>query len=244
MYAREIAGRELTFGVSGKLIMNALVMYDRETDSLWSQFLGVAVRGDLKGEQLEPLAATLTQWGSWLLAHPETLVLDQGGTRRDTYASYYTANSAGVIGRTQDDDRLGLKEFVIGLQLDQLARAYPFRTLNDDPVVNDRLGETDLVVVFDREVGSGQIFERTVQGRVLTFEAVADATDVAGRVLPQMRDAETGTLWSGVTGEAIDGSLAGERLRALPSFAVFWFAWADFHVGADIYDPAATVAGD
>ena len=40
MYAREIEGRELTFGVSGKLIMNALVLYDRQTDSLWSQFLG------------------------------------------------------------------------------------------------------------------------------------------------------------------------------------------------------------
>ena len=43
MYARDIAGQELNFGVSGKLIMNALVMFDRQTETLWSQFLGEAV---------------------------------------------------------------------------------------------------------------------------------------------------------------------------------------------------------
>ncbi|MBI3286672.1 MAG: DUF3179 domain-containing protein, partial [Chloroflexi bacterium] len=35
MYARRIGGEEYTFGVSGKLIMNTLVMYDRQTGSLW-----------------------------------------------------------------------------------------------------------------------------------------------------------------------------------------------------------------
>ena len=244
MYAREIDGRVLTFGVSGKLIMNALVMYDRETDSLWSQFLGVAVRGEFEGQRLEPLPATLTEWASWRETHPETLVLDQGGQQRDRYASYYSAESAGVLGRTQEDDRLGLKEFVLGLQLDGLTRAYPFRYLNDRPVLNDRLGETELVVVFDREGGSGLIFDRTVGERVLTFEAVAmTEQDLVGRVSPRMRDAETSTLWSGVTGEAIAGPLAGERLRQLPAFAVFWFAWADFYPGADIFDPSLSPAG-
>ena len=43
MYAREFEGRELSFGVSGKLLMNALIIYDRETDTLWSQFTGEAL---------------------------------------------------------------------------------------------------------------------------------------------------------------------------------------------------------
>ena len=45
MYSRIVNCKEHTFGVSGKLIMNALVMYDHQTDSLWSQFLGEAVQG-------------------------------------------------------------------------------------------------------------------------------------------------------------------------------------------------------
>ena len=52
MYGREIDEQLLNFGVSGKLIMNAMVMYDRETDSLWSQFLGKAVDGSMKGRTL------------------------------------------------------------------------------------------------------------------------------------------------------------------------------------------------
>ena len=71
----------------------------------------------------------------------------------------------------------------------------------------------------------------------------ATAQELAGRVSPRMRDAETSTLWSGATGEAIAGPLAGERLRQLPAFAVFWFAWADFYPGADIFDPSLSPAG-
>ncbi|HIK89771.1 MAG TPA: DUF3179 domain-containing protein [Dehalococcoidia bacterium] len=51
-YSREINGEVHEFGVSGKLIMNALVMYDRETESLWSQFLSQSVRGELMGTKL------------------------------------------------------------------------------------------------------------------------------------------------------------------------------------------------
>ncbi|NDJ87438.1 MAG: DUF3179 domain-containing protein, partial [Chloroflexi bacterium] len=52
VYARDLNGVVYDFGVSGKLIMNTLVMYDRQTESLWSQILGEAVEGDLRGEVL------------------------------------------------------------------------------------------------------------------------------------------------------------------------------------------------
>ena len=58
MYRREVEGRELTFGVSGKLFKNALVMYDRETRSLWSHFSGEALSGPMKGRRLERAAAS------------------------------------------------------------------------------------------------------------------------------------------------------------------------------------------
>jgi hypothetical protein len=62
VYSREIDGQEYSFGVSGKLIMNVLVMYDRETGSLWSQLLGEAVEGELKGTNSlsDPEALTLS----------------------------------------------------------------------------------------------------------------------------------------------------------------------------------------
>lgn len=60
MYDRTIDGKIYTFGVSGKLIRNALVMFDRESDTLWSQLLGEAVDGPLQGTKLEPIASLQT----------------------------------------------------------------------------------------------------------------------------------------------------------------------------------------
>ena len=107
MYAREIDGIEHTFGVSGKLIMNALVMYEHQTRTLWCQFLGWGVDGLLKGVDLEFVPVTHTQWSLWKESHPDTLVLDKrGGYQRDIYLSYYYDSSAGAIGETVRDDRL------------------------------------------------------------------------------------------------------------------------------------------
>jgi hypothetical protein len=239
VYAREVPDgeggtRELTFGVSGFLIMNAVVMYDRETDTLWSQFLGRAVLGELAGTLLRPSGVTLTTWETWREAHPDTTVLDQGGVARDPYMFYYAGNAAGTLGETNVDRRLERKEFVLGIQRDDgYAKAYPFRHLLGTPVLNDEAPGLPFVVAFDAERGVGQIFDRTVDGRVLTFEQ-GPPTENGGLAL---RDAETGTLWSPVTGEALAGPLTGSRLELVPSFAVFWFAWSDFHPDTEFYEP-------
>jgi hypothetical protein len=155
--------RELTFGVSGKLIMNALVMYDRETGTLWSQFLGQAVDGPLAGTALQPFGVTLTTWATWREAYPQTILLDQRGARGDPYRSYYGSDRAGILGEENADDRLQRKEFVLGLQRDDgFAKAYPFRHLSGTPVLNDEAPGLSLVVAFDAERGVGQIFDRTV----------------------------------------------------------------------------------
>ena len=239
MYAREVGDRVLTFGVSGKLIMNALVMYDRETDSLWSQFVGAAVDGPLVGAPLEPLASTFTEWGTWRTLHPDTLLLDQGpASNVDPYGSYYSDASAGVVGETNFDDRLSPKEMVIGVRIGAAARGYPLRYLFDIPVVNDRIGDREVLVVFDAEHVVGTVFSRSVDGRTLTFD-LAGAERAAGHpdtVVPLV-DRETSTLWSGLTGIAVDGPLSGDRLRQLPSTPVFWFAWSDFYPDGALWTP-------
>ena len=239
MYAREVpdgAGgtRELTFGVSGSLIMNALVMYDRETDTLWSQFSGQAVLGELAGTLLQPSGVTLTTWTTWRDTHPDTTVLDQGGTARDPYVFYYAGDNAGVLGETNADERLMRKEFVLGIHReDGYTKAYPFRELSATSVLNDEAPGLPFVVAFDAERGIGQIFARAVEGRVLSFE---QGLPIEGGGLV-LRDAETGSLWSPITGEALEGPFAGSRLELVPSTAVFWFAWTDFHPDTELYEP-------
>ena len=96
--------------------MNGLVMYDRETGSLWSQVIGQGVDGRFAGVGLTILPGFQTTWDRWVSVHPDTLVLDKGGRYRiDTYSGYYTNDSAGILGQKQDDPRLNRKEIVLGV---------------------------------------------------------------------------------------------------------------------------------
>ncbi len=228
MYSRIINGDEFTFGVSGKLIRNALVMYDRQTGTLWSQLLGEAVSGPLVSTQLEHLPATMTTWENWRELHPDTLALQKGYEGvRDPYTGYYQGTSLGVLGVENIDDRLGTKEFVIGVELNQEASAYPFSVLSEQPVVNDEVGGLPILVAFDPDAATGAVWERTLaDGTVLEF------TEVDNELI---EDNLTGSLWNGITGQAIEGNLEGETLKSVPNTLVFWFAWFDFHPETQLY---------
>ena len=227
MYSREINDQVLEFGVSGKLIMNVLVMYDRQTDSLWSQLLGEAVQGEFKGQKLEFLPSWQTTWEDWKARHPDTLALVKGYRGdRDPYDDYYDSYAAGVIGETFEDDRLGTKDFVVGVSLGDKAAAYPFRTLSEEPVVNDILDGVPILVIFDPQNASGVVFEREVAGRTLTFRPNGEL---------QLRDEETGTSWDALTGEALAGELQGTSLERVKSTGSFWFGWKDFYPETEVY---------
>ena len=145
--------------------MNALVMYDHQTRTLWSHFTGDAISGELENTRLEIVPALHTTWLRWKELHPDSLVLDKRGFyRTDSYEYYYEGGGAGVIGELNTDDRLYLKEFVIGLVLDGQAKAYPFGDLNDTPVVNDTFGGRELVITFETRAATGEVFSR-VGGR-------------------------------------------------------------------------------
>ena len=229
MYAREIEGREFTFGVSGKLIRNVLVMYDRQTESYWSQLLGEAVEGDLEGTKLEFLPSWHTTCKQWKEMHPETQALRKGfGGGRDPYGGYYQSGSAGVIGETIHDDRLFTKELVVGVELDETTIAYPYRALNIEPVINDVVGGQDLLITFDVNSSTGVVFDRKLNDQLLSFELVDSETLT-------LADVETNSTWDGFSGLATSGPLAGQSLDRIKSTAVFWFGWKDFHSDTLVY---------
>jgi hypothetical protein len=210
VYARESEGEVHTFGVSGKLIMNALVTYDHQTRTLWSQFLGTGVKGPLAGVDLDFLPVVHTQWSLWLEANPETLVLDKGGRYRfDTYEGYCSGGSAEVIGETRRDDRLDRKALVVGVSL----------------------GGEDVLVYMERKTETALVYDRAVDGRALTFRLSQERIGAMALLV----DEETGTAWLALTGKAIDGPLKGRVLARAPSHLSFWFAWKDWNPGTELY---------
>lgn len=127
VFSRRVNGRELTFGVSGKLYENNLIMYDHQTESLWSQLLGQAVAGSLRGARLALKTASQTTWENWRVEHPDSLVLSKPKTLRvfygtaevkdpmynysvDRYRSYYASRDRGLVNRNipeESDDLAG-----------------------------------------------------------------------------------------------------------------------------------------
>ncbi len=236
MYSRTLNGQEYSFGVSGKLIRNTLVMYDRETGSLWSQLLGQAVDGPLAGTSLEYVPAVHTTWADWRRQHPNTLALVKGFVgHRDAYAGYFRSGDAGVIGETFRDDRLETKALVIGVASGDSAAAYPFSVLNQAPVVNDRVGDLPVLVLFDPATGAGRVYDRRVGDETLSFRLQG----------PALIDEATGSTWQPETGRALDGPMAGMSLTRVKSTASFWFGWKDWYPATRVYglDVAPPEAG-
>ena len=218
--------------MSGKLIMNALVMYDHQTDTLWSQFLGKGVEGPLAGKALELKPLLHTTWEAWKAAHPQSLVLDKRGRyQSDRYEGYYASSEPGVIGERVADDRLHTKALVVGVNLAGNSKAYPIGSLAKQGVVNDEVGNVGVVVVFDRDSNTGVMYESRVGDHRLTFETFGEEKGLRS----MLRDRQTGTVWEAFTGVATDGPLAGTKLRRVPSHLSFWFAWTDWNPETELY---------
>jgi len=127
-------GSTRSFGVSGLLYNSDVLLYDRETGSLWSQLMKQAIAGPLRGERLQQIAMSHTSWGDWRNRHPDTLVLstDTGSRRnyeRSPYAGYENSKEL-YFPVSKMDPRYHPKELVIGLSVNGMHKAYPFLELS------------------------------------------------------------------------------------------------------------------
>lgn len=239
VYRRAVAGTIVEFGVSGKLYRSDLVMYDRQTDSLWPQMLGRAVRGPLEGTELEEVPSAIVSFGEFRRGYPGGRVLARPGEDRYEANPYpgYDAREGPFADFfvTDPDPRLPSMERVVGVAVGSAARAYPYGRIGaggSPAVVGDRIGDLTIVVLWQdgarsaldartiadgRSVGSTGVFEARAGNRDLTF-GVSD-----GRIT----DAETGSTWT-ILGRADSGPLEGQQLPPVHHLDAFWFAWAAF----------------
>ncbi len=162
VFRGSVDGVDYTFGVSGLLYNSGILLYDRQTESLWSQIAGKAVSGPLKGTPLEHLPASHTTWADWVSQYPSTEVLsiETGYNRnyyRDPYRGYASSSEV-LFPVSHRDERFGAKEPVIGLEIDGQFKAYPFRELpRDGDRIHDDYAGHDLVVEYDRENLTGRV---------------------------------------------------------------------------------------
>ena len=121
-YERTLDGAPVEFGTSGKLYNSNLVMYDRKTDTYWSQIDGLAIVGERAGEELTAISIDTVVWRDWKAQHPESEVLSQetGHVRdygRDPYGSYYE-DSFIWFPVEASDSRVHPKTVIFGIEVE------------------------------------------------------------------------------------------------------------------------------
>ena len=183
-------------------------------------------------------------FAEWKRLFPDTKVLQKNvgrfrslfGSRGDPYEGYYYSSQTGVIPQKFRDNRLHPKTFLVGLTLEaggkERAKVYPFADLNRAGVVNDAFAGRELLVSYCESAKSGVVFDRRMEGKLLTFEPVGEEKKGSCRL---MRDKETDSRWVLLTGRAVEGPLKGKKLRMIPSTQSFWFGWKDFYPKSEIY---------
>jgi hypothetical protein len=231
---RRVRTRPTTFGVSGLLWRNDLVLYDAATESLWSQLLATAIRGPQTGETLSLVPASLTSWGAWRDRHPDTDVLlppphSNTVRGRDATAPYFDSKynyerERQLVGYDSADGDLTPRTLVVGVEHGVVSRAYPFQVVRDREVVHDRVGGLPVVVTVLPDGGLAA-YDRRVDGEALRFTAAGGDWLRAGS-----------SRWRRATGRAVDGPYRGRTLRRANDLEpLFWSGWSAFHPDTDVF---------
>lgn len=240
--------RLLQFGISGLLMHNDMVMYDKETESWWEQLMGSAIAGEYSGVDLDVMPSILISVKDYFDRYPDGKILSPEYTeafyKKHTHRPFHNLEHHHKLTHKyylpeKTDPRLPPLEHILDLHLDGHDRIYPFHALAQQQVVNETVGKTALVVfyhgetisVMDRDnlakskhVGSATAFNRNLNGVDYTFVKDGD----------YFVDEQTHSKWD-ITGYCREGSLKGKQLWIIPHSNHFAFAYLAFYPNVEIY---------
>lgn len=207
-------------------------MRDAETGSWWQQISGEAVQGKLKGQKLAAVDFEEVSYAVWKRENPNGRVLrpdEKLAAAGDKYeAADWETEVAKMPVRIAGklDDALEPRTLVVGVNVNNRAKAYPFSAIEKQTPILDSVGATPIVVLLGADKKSVRAFERTVDGRVLEFFVKPESLEIV--------DAETGSVWD-FSGKATSGELSGKQLRKVSALKDYWFNWKTYNPETQLY---------
>jgi hypothetical protein len=162
-FVRKIEGKEVQFGMSGRVWQNIPLLYDDNTESLWVQLNGNAIIGDSTGKALEQIQVERKLYKD-VPGDLEVLSFDTGFVRNydvDPYASYRGTKELYYPGQ-EISDKLENKDFVVGIVINGKAKAYPIGSVDGEledefegqkiKVIQNSTVDYNVVKLSDKEV--------------------------------------------------------------------------------------------
>lgn len=218
-YRTKHKGKSYKLGTSGFLYRSNKMMYDNETQSLWSTTKGIPVLGPLvdQGIQLEYESVVTTTWGEWKRRHPNTTVLSLDTSHQrdysegNAYKAYFGTDQL-MFNTPFNDARLKNKREVLALRFSaapnqQLAIDTEF--LNKHPIYTNNIGRQKFVVFTDT-TGANRVYDP----KGVEFSRYdGDQTVVDTK----------GNKWHLTESELTNSN--GKKLHRLRYHRAFWFGW-------------------
>ena len=244
LFDRRIDDDTPTFGSSGLLYRSNKLMFDSSTRSLWNQFAGTPVVGQLVGQdvQLRMLAVVRTTWEEWQREHPDTMVLapetgyeraylkpeTQGAVYAEYFASPFLMFPTSLPNASQPLPAKAEVFVIAEGRGGKTAKAYPILILililEQLGIINDSVGGRPVVIV--RDAGGGiRAYERPRQSEFSSEPAAA----TQGRLVD-----DQGTTWI-VTERALVSNDEAIELARVPGHLAYWFAFAAFRPNAPLF---------
>jgi len=227
------AAADSTFGVSGLLYNSNLLLYDRESGSVWSQLLQLAVFGPRQGEQPENIRVFETTFTTLKSMYPDALVLSRDTGHFFNYDDYpygnYQDDLALIFSVSRLDSRMHTKQRVIGIHEGSSSKVYQLGAFGaTTQTINDQFNNQSIVVVGNSALSFAAIYSRVLaDGTILNFSPLNDD-------LPNVMSDDEGNVWD-IFGTAVSGPRAGEQLAATRSYVAMWFAWVSHFDNVEIY---------
>ena len=211
---------------------NGVMIAKGRDGTLWSALTGKAIEGPQKGKQLTRIPSLVTNWNYWLMLHPESTTYDLFDGKKYASAPVPTKISEEARASLQhSDDRLPANQDVLGVELVHSQRAYLLPSDVARACFMDEIDGKPIAVFWYGGTRTAVAFNRTVDGRILTFYADAISPESA-----PFKDKETGTRWT-IAGRGIDGPLRGHELTWVNSIQCRWYAWSSEYPQTSVFEP-------
>lgn len=222
VYDGLVEGEALHLTLVGAITYNA-ILKDSKTGTWWRQETGEAVKGERKGMQLDDVPMEQMSLENWLTRHPNSAVLQHDPKYAEKY-NFFTKlmNYEASFPRWFNQV---LPPLVIGLEVDGHSRAYNWNELHKKRMVEDSIGDKQLLLLSSEDGTSPFAYDRTVDGQALTFEINGD----------ELTDTNTQSKWD-LFGRCIEGKLKGKDLSKVQFFKQFIRAWISFRPDSSFYD--------
>jgi len=201
-------------------------------NTLWSALSGRGLEGPRKGERLKRVPNLMTNWGHWLMLHPESVAYNMYDGKKYPKAELPTKiNPIAKKNMKSADDRLPAGARVLGVETPGITKAFPLDKAGERASFMDKIDGKSVVVFWYEPTDTAVAYQARLGDRELTFYADKKSPGIA-----PFKDRETNSRWT-IAGRAIDGPLKGSELKWINCVQSNWYAWASEYPKTELFRP-------